>query len=59
MHADKENANTRFGRLKAMGTGLILVAVGLLRMLGDVQVVRRVWADAYGDLVVKFSKEIQ
>ena len=39
MHTDKENANSRFGRLKALGAGLILVAVGILRMLGGVQVV--------------------
>jgi hypothetical protein len=38
-HADKGNANTRFGRLKALGAGLILIAVGILRMLGGVQVV--------------------
>jgi hypothetical protein len=39
MHADKGNANSRFGRLKAVGIGLVLVAVGVLRMLGGVQVV--------------------
>jgi hypothetical protein len=39
MHADKGNANTRFGRLKALGAGLIFIAVGILRMLGGVQVV--------------------
>jgi hypothetical protein len=39
MHAGQGNANSRFGRLKALGAGLILVAVGVLRMLGGVQVV--------------------
>ena len=39
MHTDKGKANSRFGRLKALGAGLILVAVGVLRMLGGVQVV--------------------
>lgn len=39
MHANKRNANSRFGRLKAVGAGVILVAVGILRMLGGVQVV--------------------
>jgi hypothetical protein len=39
MHADKSSANSRFGRLKAVGAGFILVAVGILRMLGGVQVV--------------------
>ena len=39
MQTDKGNANTRFGRLKALGAGLILIAVGVLRMLGGVQVV--------------------
>ena len=34
IHTDKGNANSRFGRPKALGTGLILVAVGVLRMLG-------------------------
>ena len=39
MHKNKGNANSRFGRLKAVGAGLILVTVGVLRMLGGVQVV--------------------
>jgi hypothetical protein len=39
MHADKSSANSRFGRLKAVSAGFILVAVGILRMLGGVQVV--------------------
>jgi hypothetical protein len=39
MQTDKGNANTCFGRLKALGAGLILIAVGVLRMLGGVQVV--------------------
>jgi hypothetical protein len=39
MHKHKGSANSRFGRLKAVGAGLILVAVGVLRMLGGVQVV--------------------
>ena len=39
MHKSKGNANSCFGRLKAVGAGLILVTVGVLRMVGFVQVV--------------------
>lgn len=39
MHKHKGSTNSHFGRLKAVGAGLILVAVGVLRMLGGVQVV--------------------
>ena len=39
MHKNKGKAHSRFGRLKAVGAALILVAVGVLRMLGGVQVV--------------------
>jgi hypothetical protein len=38
-HTDKGNANSHFGRLQALVAGLILIAVGILRMLGGVQVV--------------------
>jgi hypothetical protein len=41
MDADKESANSRFGRLKAVG--IVLVGVGMLRMLGGIQVVTH-WA---------------
>lgn len=39
MHESKANANSRFGRIKAVNAGLILVAIGSLRMIGGVQVV--------------------
>jgi hypothetical protein len=39
MRSDIRRNNTRYGRLKAIGAGLILVAVGLLRLLGSVQAV--------------------
>jgi hypothetical protein len=39
MHSQTSKGNTRYGRLKAIGAGVILVAVGLLRLLGGVQVV--------------------
>ncbi len=39
MRAAKGKVDGRFGRIKIIGTGLILVAVGVLRMLGGVQVV--------------------
>jgi len=39
MHSETSKGNTRHGRLKAIGAGLILVVVGLLRMGGGVQVV--------------------
>jgi hypothetical protein len=39
MHTDKGNVNSHFGRLQALGEGLILIAVEILRMLGGVQVV--------------------
>jgi hypothetical protein len=39
MHPENSRTNTRFGRLKAVGAGLALVAVGLLRLLAGVQVV--------------------
>jgi hypothetical protein len=39
MHPENGKGNTRYGRLKAIGSGLILIIVGLLRLLGGVQVV--------------------
>ena len=39
MQTDKGNTDSCFGRLKALGAGLILIAVGILRILGGVQVV--------------------
>jgi hypothetical protein len=39
MHSEASKRNTRYGWLKAIGVGLILIAVGLLRLLGGVQVV--------------------
>jgi hypothetical protein len=37
MHKNKGNANSRFGRLKAVGAGLILVTVGLGNLARGVQ----------------------
>jgi hypothetical protein len=39
MHSETSKGNTRYGWLKAIAAGLILIAVGLLRLLGGVQVV--------------------
>ncbi len=39
MHSESRNTNTRYGRLKTLGIGLVLAAVGLLRLLGGVQAV--------------------
>ena len=36
---NKRLANTSYGRLKAVGAGLVLAAIGSLRLLGGVQVV--------------------
>jgi len=39
MHSETSKRNTRYGWLKVIGVGLILIAVGLLRLLGGVHVV--------------------
>ena len=39
MHSKTSKDNTRYGWLKAIGAGVILIAVGWLRLAGDVQVV--------------------
>jgi hypothetical protein len=39
IHSEIRNAKTRFGRLKAIGAGIILVAIGTVRLIGGVQVV--------------------
>jgi hypothetical protein len=39
MRSEINKKNTRYGRLKAVGAGVILVSVGLLRLLGGVQAV--------------------
>lgn len=39
MHKHQRSSNTKYGRLKAIGAGLLLIAVGYLRLLGGVQVV--------------------
>ena len=39
MQSEINKANTRYGRLKAIGIGLIIAAVGVLRLVGGVQVV--------------------
>ena len=39
MHSENSKTNTRYGRVKAIGAGLVLAAVGFLRLLGGVQVV--------------------
>ena len=39
MHSETSKGNTRYGRLKAIGAGLILIAVGFLRLLGGIPVV--------------------
>ena len=38
MHNHRKSSNTRYGRLKAVAAGLILIVVGKLRLLGGVQV---------------------
>jgi hypothetical protein len=39
MHSATSKANTRYGRLKAIGAGVAIAAVGILRLRGGVQVV--------------------
>jgi hypothetical protein len=39
MNKQEKSANTRYGRFKAVGAGLILILLGKLRLMGDVQVV--------------------
>jgi hypothetical protein len=39
MRSKHSKTNTRYGRLKAIGAGLVLAGVGFLRLLGGVQVV--------------------
>jgi len=39
MHNHHKSSNTRYGRLKAIGAGLLLIVVGKLRLLGGVQLV--------------------
>jgi hypothetical protein len=40
MHLEHPKSNTRYGRLKAIGAGMALALVGVLRLKGNVQVVR-------------------
>lgn len=40
MHSERPKNNTRHGRLMAIGAGLALAALGVLRLMGGVQVVR-------------------
>jgi hypothetical protein len=39
MHSATSKGNTRYGRLKAVGAGVAIAAVGILRLRGGVQVV--------------------
>ena len=39
MHSESSKSNFRYGRLKAIGAGLLLLAVGLLRLMGGIVVV--------------------
>jgi len=39
MQSEISKDNTRYGRLKAIGAGLVLVAVGVVRLRGGIQVV--------------------
>ena len=55
MRSETGNANSRYGRLKAFGAGLILAAVGILRMLGGVQVVTHWTRHAWDDVTKSFD----
>jgi hypothetical protein len=37
MNKDEKSSNTRYGRFKAIGAGLILIVVGKLRLMGDIE----------------------
>lgn len=43
MQSEISQANTRYGRFKGIGIGLIIAAVGIMRLIGSVQVVTH-WA---------------